>query len=88
MIYKEEKEICFLIDTKAYVLAHCISADVTATKAMGAGIAKIFRRKYKNISRNDSSSLRVGKSVRYEEDGMSFTTWYPSQRFIKNWFRH
>lgn len=69
MIYKEEKRDLFSVDTKAYVLAHCISADVTATKAMGAGIAKIFRRKYKNMAGTISPSLRVGKSVRYEEDG-------------------
>jgi hypothetical protein len=69
MIYKEEKRDLFSVDTKSYVLAHCISADVTATRAMGAGIAKIFRRNYKDMAGVISPFLRVGKSIRYEKDG-------------------
>lgn len=42
MIYKEEKRDLFSLP-REYMLVHCISADY----ALGAGVAKVFRDRYK-----------------------------------------
>lgn len=42
MIYKEEKRDLFSL-SREYMLVHCISADY----ALGAGVAKVFRDRYK-----------------------------------------
>lgn len=48
-----------------YVLAHCISCDVTAKIGMGKGIAKTFRDTYPAMAGEIASQLRIGKTIRY-----------------------
>ena len=67
MIFKEVKGDLFDINPNEWVLAHCISADVTATKNMNKGIAKIFRNKYPNMAKEISPKLKIGKAVRYQK---------------------
>lgn len=69
MKYLEKQMDLFNLNNNEYAFAHCISADVTATKAMGAGIAKIFRKKYPAMAGIISPKLRIGKAIRYEENG-------------------
>ncbi len=59
----------FQIDRGKWVLAHCISEDVTATKAMNKGIAKIFRNEYPTMASIIITQLKVGRAIRFEEKG-------------------
>lgn len=49
----------------SYVLGHCISADVTATRNMNAGIAKTFRQKYSEMAASIQPFMKTGRGVRY-----------------------
>ena len=66
MIFKEVKGDLFKLDLDKWTLAHCISADVTATKNMNKGIAKIFRNKYPKMAKHISPHLETGKAIRYQ----------------------
>ncbi|MBD3216048.1 MAG: hypothetical protein GF311_25775 [Candidatus Lokiarchaeota archaeon] len=68
MNYREVKGDLFQINLKKWVLAHCISADVTASRNMNKGIAKTFREKFPDMASSISSDLKVGKAIRYKKD--------------------
>ena len=67
LIFKEVKGDLFNVNTEKWVLAQCISADVTSTKKMNKGIAKTFRKKYPEMADNIASNLKIGKAVRYKK---------------------
>ncbi|MFX1274654.1 MAG: hypothetical protein ACFFBP_02740 [Promethearchaeota archaeon] len=69
MKYQEMKGDLFDVDRNKWVLAHCISADVTKEKNMNKGIAKIFRNFYPKMAEKISQKLEVGKAVKYQESG-------------------
>lgn len=61
----EEHGDLFEVDKKKYVLAHCISADVTKHENMDAGIAKQFRARYPGMAAFIEGKLRVGNATKY-----------------------
>lgn len=68
MNYKEEKKDLFTVE-KDYVLAHCVSQDC----ALGAGIAKEFRKKIPEMP--DwllSQNPKVGQAIPFETRGGRF----------------
>ncbi len=67
LIFKEVKGDLFNVNTEKWVLAQCISADVTGSKKMNKGIAKTFRVKYPEMADNIASNLKVGKAIRYKK---------------------
>jgi len=69
MKYQELKGDLFKVDRNKWVIAHCISADVTPTKNMNKGIAKIFRSTYPEMASNIFKMLKVGKAIRYHVNG-------------------
>ena len=69
--YKELKGDLFKVNRNKWCLAHCISEDVTATKNMNKGIAKLFRSEYPKMAAEIASFLRVGKAIRYSEENQT-----------------
>ena len=69
MKYQELKGDLFKMDRNKWALAHCISADVTPTKNMNKGIAKIFRTTYPEMASNIFKKLKVGSAIRYHVNG-------------------
>lgn len=61
----EESGDLFDLDLTQYVVAHCISADVTPKFGLNAGIAKTFRQTYPRLAATISPSIRIGKAIRY-----------------------
>lgn len=70
MPYREIKGDLFEVDSEKWVLAHCISADVTETDNMNRGIAKIFRKKNPEMAKEISPKLEVGKAIRYQKSNV------------------
>jgi hypothetical protein len=64
MKYLEEKGDLFDLSND-FVLAHCISRDVTATTRMNAGIAKVFRSKWPLMAKEIQPISYVGQARRY-----------------------
>lgn len=68
MKYREIKGDLFKVNPNIWALAHCISADVSSSKNMNKGIAKLFRKKYPEMAGKISPKLQVGKALRYQKD--------------------
>ncbi|MFX0073026.1 MAG: hypothetical protein ACFFAO_18265 [Candidatus Hermodarchaeota archaeon] len=71
ILYKEVKGDLFKVDRTRWCLAHCISEDVTATKNMNKGIAKLFRSEHPKMAAQIAPFLRVGKAIRYSEENQT-----------------
>jgi O-acetyl-ADP-ribose deacetylase (regulator of RNase III) len=68
MNYKEIKKDLFQMDT-SYALAHCVSQDC----AMGAGIAKEFRRRYPSMPRKMAvTNPQIGDAKSYQGEHLIF----------------
>lgn len=70
-----------LFQLKGYVLAHCISADVTKNRGMGAGIAKTFRQKYPRMPGAISVLLKPDQAVRYRKGDQVIYNLVTKERF-------
>ncbi|MFX1238741.1 MAG: hypothetical protein ACFFAS_15920 [Promethearchaeota archaeon] len=68
MKFKEVQGDLFEVNMEKWVLTHCISEDVTATRNMNKGIAKIFRKLYPKMAGIIFPQLKVGKAIKYEKD--------------------
>jgi len=66
MEYKEKEGDLFKVDRTKYVLAHCISSDVTATRNMNAGIAKKFRDEFPKMAAKIEPKVKLGRAIRYK----------------------
>ena len=68
------------LDPKEWKLAHCVSADVTATKNMNKGIAKIFRQKYPEMGEYIEKRVNIGTAVRFEKEGNVIYNLIPKEK--------
>jgi len=80
MKYQEIKGDLFEINPEKWVLAHCISADVTESKNMNKGIAKIFRKKYPQMAGKISPKLKKGKAIRYQNGNLIIYNLVPKEK--------
>lgn len=77
MKYKEVKKDLFQMD-KTFCLAHCVSVDC----AMGAGIAREFRRRYPQMPKAVAQMQpKIGDAIAYQTDDWLIFNLFTKQRY-------